>query len=94
VIAPVVGGRAVSFPIVALKTLVGKTSIHTQLFAPQAWQGGLVVIGTSSKGTSWARFWPFSTGPSCACALARLDFLFLPNMAGKSPDHVGVAFDG
>ena len=92
--APVGGGRAVSCPIVALKTLVGKTSIHTQLFAPQAWQGGLAVSGTSSKGTSWARFWSFSTGPSCSCALASFDFLFLPNMAGKSPDHVGVAFDG
>ena len=93
-IAPVGGGLAVSCPIVASKTLVGNASTQTQLFAPQVWQGGLVVSGTSSKGTSWARFWPFSTGPSCACALASLDFLFLPNMAGKSPDHVGVAFDG
>ena len=94
VIAPVGGGRAVSCPIVALKTLVGNASTHTQLFAPQAWQGGLVVSSTSSKGTSWARFWPFSTGPSCAYALASLDFLFLPNMAGISSNHVDVAFDG
>jgi len=71
VIAPVGGGIPLRCSIVGLKTLVGNASTQTQLFAPQAWQGGLVVIGTS-----WARFWPFATVPSCSCAVASLDFLF------------------